>query len=412
MRLLPVLRTEYGLGVAWIRKRQIIMMKEWLRLGLISLLLFPSAISCSSGDSALADLSPCEGSDVFTVPPIDLEDLAGLVPLGNLNPSGHVFPSDHIYFYIRRTDPNDPGSDPAEVPVYAPGDVRVTMITASEHLSEETPYTDYRITFSPCREIQGYYGHVQSLEDSMTEELGLFDENECQMYSTGGDTYRSCTKSVDLDIIAGERIGTAGREGQEALDFGTYDSRISPLDYANPDRYDSSNNGFDAFHVVCPIDDYEESVRETLEARFGSYDGTRLRSVVPVCGEVEQDEVGTAQGNWFVEDTTETYPEDPHLALVHDNIDPTTAVFSVGTSIEGLSSGQYSFEPADTGFINRDFDQVSFDGNIYCYEDLADGVIVLLQLTTDTSLRIERQSAASCGSGPWAFESSYKDFER
>src|SRR5262249_52499765 len=35
--------------------------------------------------------------------PVDLTQVTGVVPLGNLNPSGHTFPSPHFYFYLRRT---------------------------------------------------------------------------------------------------------------------------------------------------------------------------------------------------------------------------------------------------------------------------------------------------------------------
>ena len=40
----------------------------------------------------------------------------------------------------------------------------------------------------------------------------------------------------------------------------------------------------------------------------------------------------TAAGRWFRFDSP-TYPEEPHLALVHDNFNPGLGVFSVGTPI-------------------------------------------------------------------------------
>ena len=60
------------------------------------------------------------------------------------------------------------------------------------------------------------------------------------------------------------------------------------------------------------------------------------------CGRVMQDVPGTAQGCWFVEGTTSTYPEDPHLALVWSNHDPLECVVSCGTSVAGFGTSARS----------------------------------------------------------------------
>jgi hypothetical protein len=84
----------------------------------------------------------------------------------------------------------------------------------------------------------------------------------------------------------------------------------------------------------------------------------------------------------------------------------------------GLSSGLYYFDPASSGLVNRDFKDVTADEAIYCYEtrDRIENeplpFIILVQLTSPTTLRSERQDLASCGSGPWQFGSVYTDYER
>ena len=89
---------------------------------------------------------------------------------------------------------------------------------------------------------------------------------------------------------------------------------------------------------------------------------------------------------------------------------------SMGSS--GLSSGLYLFDPASSGVVNRDFKDVTADGVVYCYEtrDRFETeplpFVILVQLTSPTTVRAERQDAASCGSGPWQFSSAYTDFER
>ena len=80
----------------------------------------------------------------------------------------------------------------------------------------------------------------------------------------------------------------------------------------------------------------------------------------------------------------------------------------------GLSGGQYFFLPAASGHVNLDFNRVASDGTVYCYDSFQNllNSIILLQLPTPTTLRMEHQNAATCGSGPWAFTSNSVSFER
>ena len=359
-----------------------------------------------------SDLPSCGTEKAFfSVSPVALSDFMGIVPLGNLAPSGHVFPTDHVYFHINRIDRSQWELGTVEVPVVSPGDVWVTEIrsTGSER------GTDYGIRFFPCDEVEAFFIHVSTLTGEL-EESFREPYDECNEYSTGGSNYKNCWKTVNVKLSAGELIGTAGGgQEQNALDLGVYDLRVDPQPYANPDRW-----GEQLLHVVCPLDYFTADVRDALRAKLGSHDGTTSRAGPVACGEVEQDEPGTAQGVWILPGTVYTYPEDPHLSLVHDNVDPSTGVFSVGVSMadSGLSSGLYHFDPASSGLVNRDFKDVTADGAIYCYETRDRfgseplPFVILVQLTSPTTLRSERQDSASCGSGPWQFSSAYTDYER
>lgn len=358
----------------------------------------------------------CGSGPELTQSPLAMGDFLGLVPLGNLNPTGHVFPTDHMYFYIRRS-----GSDPATVPVVAPSDGWITQVAASEHVG--AGFTDYQIAISPCREFKYYFGHVSNIPPKLLHRIGDFAAADCHSYSTGGETFNYCRKEVRVRIRAGQRLGTAGRPGQNALDMGAFDFRVPALPYANTARVCPSGvpaGACEALQVVCPVDYFSSGVADALEARLGTWDGSLLRTVDPLCGEVEQDEPDKAQGKWYVSGTTEMYPEDPHLALVHDNVEPEKGAFSVGNSLApGLSSGVYFFTPTHSGLVNRDFDEVLSDGDIYCYDSFslryggpAPAMSVIIQMTSDTTLQIEKQSAATCGSGPWSFTSAAREFER
>ncbi len=112
----------------------------------------------------------------------------------------------------------------------------------------------------------------------------------------------------------------------------------------------------------------------------------------------------------------------PELSLIHDFIDPKIGAFAFGflPAESGLPPDVLHFNPRNFGLVNRDFKDVTDDGNIYCYDSLIkqwsyerkpEQLIILAQLTSPTSLRIEGKKATSCGSGAWSFD-KFAEFER
>lgn len=358
-------------------------------------------------------LPDCPDGPLFSHSPVAAEDLLAVVPLGNLNPArGHVFPTRHIYFYLAKTDWKNAGPAPDPVNVYAPGDITITSVSAQEHLMDG--FTDYQCHFACCEGVTGYLLHLDSLSAEIMAALGAFDESRCETYYTGGRGYRNCDKAVRIPVPAGALLGTAGgNPGQNALDFGLVDSRVPPHAYANPDRVAGWAESRSWLHAVCPLDYFADAVKWALESRLGSGDGLRARTAAPPCGETAQDVPGTAQGLWFMPGAPSPSPEDLHLALVYDNVDPSVPVFSVGTSIPGLDAGVYSFVPEDSGPVNRDFSEV-VPGAVYRYCGLeqAEGVVILLQLPSPTTLKIEALSGNGCDGESWAFSLNAVLFER
>ena len=175
---------------------------------------------------------------------------------------------------------------------------------------------------------------------------------------------RYCDQPTNFTVSAGEAIGTAGP------DFGAKDARVPPLDYADSSDNAASPDGIDALHSVCPVDYFRADLRTELQNLIGDIYGV-ARVTQPWCGAIMQDVRGTAQGRWFAPGAARPGPDDPNLALVHDNDWNTDReVFSVGTSTSasGLSTGVYFFHPTSTGKVNRDFKDVTVDGSVYCYE--------------------------------------------
>ena len=127
-----------------------------------------------------------------------------------------------------------------------------------------------------------------------------------------------------------------------------------------------------------------------------------------------QDVPNTAAGRWLF--GTESH-DDPHLSLVHDNVDAEAAAVSMGTSVPSIPLGVYKFAPLSTGRVNRDFKFVTADGVIYCYSfssyPFGQSVHALVQLVSATTLRIQGFSGTACGDpSTWVFTSAAVTFGR
>jgi hypothetical protein len=146
-----------------------------------------------------------------------------------------------------------------------------------------------------------------------------------------------------------------------------------------------------------------------MRALLGS-SGQR-RTVPPVCGTVMQDVANTAQGRWYFGSSAN---DDPHLALVHDNVIPGQPVFSVGTSVPSLPVGVYLFIPAASGRLNASFDRVTSDGNIYCYQlSNSSGRHIFVQLASASTLKIEGVVGSACGDpATWSLTAAAVQFQR
>ena len=343
---------------------------------------------------------------LFSVSPIELEDLSHIVPLGNISPPFHVFPVRHLYFNIKRINENSNSTKVANV--YAPGDMWITQIESMSYLGDDNviEQEDYRLVFSPCKEVQGYFIHLTSISNKIQRHFTGVNRS-CSEAQAGDWRWISCSQSAKIKIKAGEIIGTAGGGFTNALDFGLSDFRTEDITFANPKRWVQ-----DGVNTVCALNYYPPDLKNELSNYLGNEE--QKRSIEPLCGSIAEDIPDTAQGNWFVKGTMieETLDEDPQLALVHYNINPLEEVFSIGTSLEsfGIPANAYKFTPESSGLINRDFKDITSDGNIYCYETTNQSL--LIELTSSNTLKIGKHDAESCENIPIEFNSGFVEFER
>lgn len=305
----------------------------------------------------LADLPNCSGNNVYSVSPVPLESLDFILPLGNINPSGHSTPSDHIYLVLKRTLPGN-DAPPDVVNIFAPGDMIIyTVGRQTKTTNGKIDNIDYFLSFAPCKEISGSFGHVSELDGQLASGINFSD---CNSYTGGTEsTYEQCRAKVNIKVKAGEKIGTAGGKSSAALDFNAYDERLPNPVVANPKRTINP-------HATCPINYYSEQIKTKLESLLGGKNGRR--TVEPICGEIFQDKIGTLQGNWYIGNDANDWTK--YMAMVHDHIDPTIGLVSIGGTIS--EPGVFSYTPQHSGTINREPSEINPEGQIYCYEPKAE----------------------------------------
>jgi len=341
--------------------------KKWIFIT-IGILILAFVLAKMFNESRNPSLKQCDGGPYFTAAPVDLEYIDYLVPLGNLNPPGHTFPTDHIYIIFPES---------AEyIPVYAPGDMKITEIQSADNEKwRDKPYNDFHVTFKVCDKIQGQYIHIDVLSETLQKAFEKSIEKDCKKYIES-QKFGNCQARVNIDILAGEQIGKVGHEDHHGFDLGVYDKTKDPWTFANMKRFSGDRDNY--LYTQCPIDYYETVLKEKFMSIFSGGDGDLKRTIEPVCGTIGQDVPGTAQGLWFIKNTdpkTWEYEQD-HLALVHDNYNPALGAISIGLSLErlGIPSEEYEFEPQHTGQVNKDFNEVTPDGQIYCYGQHGDTI--------------------------------------
>jgi hypothetical protein len=375
-------------------------------------------VSPDSGPPDAAPLASC-GTDPLSSLPVDLTDLIGIIPLGNLGPPAHTLPSAHNYLALGNAT-----AAAKLIPVRFPATGRVIRVLRYEGLLPGGA-VEYSLQFTVCKELFFYFNHMVNLDPDFLTQIGDFPAGTCDFAPM-----RTCNKEVSIPISVGAVFAQLPVEAgkQRVFDFGARDARLpTPAGYANVARYYLTPDGNDLRHVACPWNYFPPVSRDGALALMG--DPFALppvrRTMEPRCGTVVQDLAGTAQGNWFgypATSGTQYYEpppqEDRAVSLVHDAMYPTRPVLSVG-GLSNVGAGRYYFATQSSGRVNRDFADVTAGSGVYCYQGLTDlagqaqgSGIVLLEATADSKLRLERLSFSSCGPGPFQFGPSVTTFDR
>lgn len=341
---------------------------------------------------AVISFSSCKKEKDYTAPvlthlPIADGNYSHVVPLGQLNPPAHTLPTGHMYFYM-----ND---HMVVYDVYCPGELYLTAVSKSINgYGTPNEFTEYGLEFGSQSTGLLRFGHIQTLTAEILAEVGDFPESGCSEYTTGGNTFKYCKKTgLDIAMTAGQKMGTVG--GQPtiyAFDMGISDASGKEIQ-------------------IQPF--LSEDLLNLMKPKIGN--GTQIRTTEPVCGEINVDVLGTAKGNWFFPGEDHTR-EDKHLALSQDNVDPAVPKISVGISLTDQPSGVFGFDVQNTGIVNREFVDITPDGNTYCY-NLKQGAVptntsIIVKLTNSTTLQVERRNCDCTCNTPYVFSSNSVTYNR
>ncbi len=349
------------------------------------------------------------GTALFTTSPLPLANIIGWVPLGAMEPPGHTFPTDHQYLYF--ANPNNPGN--TTLNVVAPSAMRIWMIYQDTGSSNE-----YSLWVQPCAEIIARIGSITGLASDVAAAAGAINQN-CQTFGTS----TQCQKELTYDVQAGHVIATINSATEYALDWWLWDSRATPIAFVDPAKFTAGPEpGFTEANIVPASAYFTAAMTPQIDAKLASFDGMQARTTAPVDGTIAVDVPNTARGYWF--NPGQAYPPETYqAALAPDNITPsTTQVISLGVSQANLGNGgvRGSFTPTTNGSIDRAFESVMADGNIYCYNPVIENTagqtgLIILQLTDANTLKIEVQAltGGSCvAAQPWAFAANAVTYKR
>ena len=282
-----------------------------------------------------------------------------------MNPPEHALPTDHIYLVM---DPPFNPSNPAHIPVFAPGSGTINSIN---HGNDDGVF----ITMNSS--VSYVLGHI-----TLSSSLGLGSK-----------------------VTAGQQIGvTSGLSG--ALDLGVLNSARSHS-FITPARYPGNTLECDA-----PISLFTEPLRTDLYSKV-----TRLSTDKD--GTIDFDDNGHLGGNWFLlglpADVTSSSPTGwgKQIAFVFDNIQPAKPRISIGGSVSLV--GVYEPDTPDPAFsaVTPSSGVVLY--HLYTAEPLgsqAQRTLVgsmLVQMETTTRIKVE--TFAGNGSAS-AFTSNAQIFVR
>lgn len=284
------------------------------------------------------------GRPRFVRPPANLDQVAAIIPLGNVNPAaqgGHVRPVKHMY--LEYLTPGNGGDQLVEVFAMAPGRI-VALLHHQTSISGVGLIDEYEIWIQHTDEVTSYYDHLHVLDpglglpewtdltagwlavgDSQILFLGLNGVREAVRVHPGerlGGT-RNYSSNWDIGIVDTRRVGAFLGGGllryptfREFLAQFVSEGGTAPaLDPNQPFPGEMFVNS------ACFLDYMTPPLAAQWRAKLLG-DGS--------CGRPDWDRAGTLMGTWYRADVTTVTLE--NMAMLEPN---------------AISFSPYNFDPAN-----------------------------------------------------------------
>ena len=290
----------------------------------------------------------------------------------------------------------DQNNQPHEVPVYAPVDSKLTMVTfyIEPTHNEQGVLVDveqYSLSFEVSCEVSYEYDHILRLAENIAAVAP----------SVPAESTRNTGLRQSLSVKAGDLIGyTTGTAGAHNWDF-VFNNSSKRNEFANQERYENTGDlGGGVVTSDCPYDYHSEDVRnEYYSLLNGGISGT----IEGADCLISHDKPGTIAGGWFRE---------PFLRGASHPYIPGWAI-AIGTWANGqirVNDGQTSVWVAPGQPTYADPKTVTSE---HCYEhsgrsDQPPARYVYLQLLSETELAV----AFGEGSCPQQLPQGYRTYYR
>ncbi|PKB65531.1 MAG: hypothetical protein BZY80_00145 [SAR202 cluster bacterium Io17-Chloro-G2] len=276
----------------------------------------------------------------YTAPPVRLEDIRLIEPMGKLHGS-HVTPTDHTYIGHNQTSALEAhqaavqaGRDPQPweptVDVMSPADGYITDIGAFPFGSPPFGFTgilqDYRMEIWHSCAVATIFIHLAGLPPEIRKVTGDIP--------SGGNWSFHGNAGNSIPVMAGQVIGQIGAH---SVDYSVHDNRVVLGGFVVPDHYQGEPW---KIHTVDPFAYFTEPLRSQLLAKSP-------RTAEPRGGRIDYDIDGRLVGNWFLEGTVDySGGSSPglcgnrpcpywtgHLSIAYDHIDPGQIRISIGAGV-------------------------------------------------------------------------------
>ncbi len=323
----------------------------------------------------------CGGDPYFSALPVALADIDAIAVVGGLGAPGHTLPTAHTGFMLR--------TEGAQV--RSPGAIQITKLRRTRYLTSPNRqgHEDYTADFQVCKDISGWFGHLSSLSTAIPVPAGGW--KDCDRYSTAFESIETCTARLDeVSLAPGQPLGTSGFSialGLMGLDFGLLDARVNNAYVARwrwPDP---------VLHSVCPWERFDAATKAQLYTKLQDTGASpRTPAGEPRCGTMVVDVAGTAKGIWAMPSITDPVQgnETGYITLANYPYQPETEL-ALSLGPDALGATVLVVPRANTGRVNRAFEQITPDGLIYCYAPApgAGGFInILLSMTGPSEILI------------------------